>query len=172
MQKQIYTILLLLALTTGANFLPSISVAQTTNSVGADEQLTKLKQDYADGKITLEEYQQKSNALLQSNIPVTGISVGTHLEKGGRCLIAGGILTILGVGAVASGPYIPYKTSDGNIVQMCVGGGIGLLGIILDIAGGSQLLKAGKKLNAAKGIGVSEIEFRPSEQGIGMAMNF
>lgn len=173
MKKQIFTLTLLLIFSVALNLLPVTVKAQTsTANSTVEDQLAKLKKDYAEGKITLEVYQQQSNALLQASAPVTGIHAGTHFEKGGKCLIAGAMFTLLGVGAVGSAPYIPYGDNSATLAQLGVGGGLAFIGIILDIAGGTQLIKGGKKLKAQDSPQACKVELHSSTHGLGFAFKF
>jgi hypothetical protein len=124
--------------------------AQIYPSPTKEEQLGELKKQYREGKISLTEYQKASNALVAP--PITGFTVspGTHLMKGGRCLVAGGVFTLIGITAIASSPYMPYNNGNATLAQLAAGGGLAFVGIILDVAGGAQMIRAGRKFNALK----------------------
>lgn len=174
MKKAVIRALMILLLAAAGNFVPQMVSAQTATTT--QEKLDKLKNDYQEGKITLEDYQKQSNALLQYDAPVfTTVPPGDHFVRGGRCLIAGSTLLI--AGSAIAGTSILWTNIDysGVAFYTTLSGGcaLALIGLITDIAGGSQFLKGGKKLNALKiGQQTSYIQFAPSSEGVGLAMKF
>lgn len=149
---------------------PQITNAQSTAN---QEQMDQLKKDYQEGKITLEQYQQKTNALLNASVTqVMTTTPGDHFQKGGRCFIAGGIFTLLGAGAMTTGFLVNTGSSSGQYALIGGGGGLAFLGVILNIAGGSQMVKGGKKLNSLRIGQTATLEINPIYNGVGLALQF
>ena len=160
-----------IALTFCSVLVPQTCKCQTTST---QEQLDKLKQDYQKGTITLEEYQQKSNALLNNTTMLMTTTPGDHFQKGGRCLIAGS--TLLFIGGAMAGTSILWTIMDNSnaafFTTVSIGSALGFVGIICDIAGGAQLIKGGKKLNALKIGQTASLEITPLPTGAAFALKF
>ena len=168
MKTKFTTLLLLFSLMLLSNIVPQTALAQSPSQI----QLDKVKKDYQEGKITLEEYQKQSNALLQYNAPIYSTTTpGDHFTSGGRCLVAGSTFMIVG-GALA-GTSVLWGDNSAFIITAIGGGAMAFVGLIVNMAGGAQFIKAGKKMNALKiGQQTSAVQFHPSSEGVGFAMKF
>ncbi len=167
----------ILCLITTALIAFSVLAPQTCKcqDISTQSQLDKLKQEYQKGTITLEQYQQQSNALLSNTTTMLMTTTpGDHFKKGGRCLIAGSTLFLVG-GALA-GTSVLWDNIDYSgaafWATLGTGCGLSLIGIICDIAGGAQLVKGGKKLNALKIGQTASLEITPLPTGAAFALKF